>query len=79
MVFHNSDFYSTTLTAISHRRTFLFPSGLDPYIRKFVSPLGHSHHKYFIDPQHIGSTIHLWIAFHSMTCLGYSLPTSPSF
>ena len=36
---------------------------IDPYIRKFVSPVGHSHHGYFIDPRHIGDTIHLWTAF----------------
>ena len=33
----------------------------------------------FIDPRHIDSTIHLWTAFHSITCLGYFLPTSTSF
>ena len=40
---------------------------------------GHSHHSYFIDPRHIGNISHLWDTFHSIICLGYSLPTSPSF
>ena len=52
---------------------------IDPYIRKFVSTFVHSHLEHFIDPRHIGNTIHLWTAFHSLTCLDYSLPTSPSF
>ena len=38
---------------------------IDPYIRKFVSPVGHSHHGYFIDPRPIGYTAHLWATFLS--------------
>ena len=38
---------------------------IDPYIRKFVSPVGHSHHGYFIDPRPIGCTAHLWATFLS--------------
>ena len=55
--------------------------GLDPYIQRFISGFAspHTHHEHFIDPRHIDSTIHLWTAFHSMTCLGYFLPTSTSF
>lgn len=62
MVFHIENFYSTTLTP---RRVcaFLHISGLDPYIRRFVSASAHSNHRYFIDPRPIGNTIHLWTAF----------------
>ena len=63
MVFHKINFYSTTLTTIARTDAFQRPLPLDPYIRKFVSLLGHSHHEYFIDPRPIGNTIHLWTAF----------------
>ena len=54
---------------------------LEPLLHRFVSQLRHTHHRYFIDPRHIGCTTHLWAAFHiSITpCLGSSLPTSPGF
>ena len=54
---------------------------LEPLLHRFVSQLRHTHHRYFIDPRHIGRTTHLWAAFHiSITpCLGSSLPTSPGF
>lgn len=38
---------------------------IDPYIRKFVSPIGHSHHGYFIDPRPIGCIFHRWNTFLS--------------
>ena len=34
---------------------------LDPYIRDFVSPFGHSHHRTFIDPRPNAHS-HLWLA-----------------
>jgi len=34
---------------------------LDPYIRVFVSPLGHSNHRYFVDPRPNAHS-HLWLA-----------------
>ena len=54
---------------------------LEPLLHRFVSQSRHTHHRYFIDPRHIGHTIHLWTAFHiSITpCLGDFLPTSPGF
>jgi len=63
MDFHIDNFYSSTLTVIYHIYTFLYNRFLDPYIREFVSPFGHSNHGYFIDPRPVGSTIHLWMAF----------------
>lgn len=36
--FYSMDFYSTTLTTILSKYTFLCIQRLDPYIRKFVSP-----------------------------------------
>lgn len=36
---------------------------LEPLLHRFVSQLRHTHHRYFIDPRHIGHTIHLWTAF----------------
>jgi len=81
MVFHKFYFYSTTLAAISHMRTFLCARHLDPYIRRFVSSLGHSDHRHFIDPRPVGDTIHLWTAFVVLFCqphYGRSQPTSPS-
>lgn len=42
---------------------FLRISPFDPYVRGFVSPFGHSNHRCFVDPRHIGDTIHLWTAF----------------
>ena len=36
---------------------------LEPLLHRFVSRLRHTHHRYFIDPRHIGHTIHLWTAF----------------
>ena len=61
--------------------TFLCSQRLEPLLHRFVSQLRHTHHRYFIDPRHIGCTTHLWAAFHiSITpCLGSSLPTSPGF
>ena len=61
--------------------TFLCSRIIDPYIRRFVRCFHHSHHIYFIDPRHIGSTIHLWTAFVENFHFPYgcSLPTSPSF
>ena len=78
MVFHNGHFYSTTLTIHLDPAAFLQHVGLDPYFRRFVRPLGHSNHRHFIDPRHIGNTIHLWTAF-VLRGHGYSLPTSPGF
>ena len=46
---------------------------LDPYLRKFVRPSGHSNHRYFIDPRHVGDTIHLWTAF----VWGFATPLRP--
>lgn len=63
MGFHRVHTYFPTLTMISHTRAFLHDTFLDPYIRRFVRPFGHSHHRYFIDPRHIGDTSHLWDAF----------------
>ena len=34
---------------------------LDPYIRVFVSPFGHSNHRYFVDPRPNAHS-HLWLA-----------------
>lgn len=59
--------------------TFLHSISLDPYIRKFVSPLGHSHHEYFIDPRPIDNTSHLWVAFGALLHYGCFQPSSPSF
>ena len=78
MVFHNVNSYSTTPTRREPHRTFLYGNYIDPYIRKFVSRLRHSRHRHFIDPRHIGCTIHLWTAFgvwHSADSrYGRSLP-----
>lgn len=43
--------------------TFLCSQRLEPLLHRFVSQLRHTHHRYFIDPRHIGHTIHLWTAF----------------
>lgn len=62
---------------------FLHLKFVDPYFRKFVRPFGHSHHRYFLDPRHIGHTTHLWAAFavrlSADSRCGVSLPTSPGF
>ena len=63
MVFHKDNSYSTTLTAALRTHAFLHDLHIDPYIRKFVSPSGHSHHEYFVDPRPIDCTNHLWLAF----------------
>ena len=63
MVFHNGYFYSTTMTTVTSTTAFLQHLRLDPYIRRFVRHFCHSNHRYFIDPRHIGDTIHLWTAF----------------
>lgn len=64
-------FILTTLTrphAHRHRRQPHF-CGSFVLTRTFgassVRSTAHSHHGYFIDPRHIGCTIHLWTAFHS--------------
>ena len=77
MVFHTNHFYSTTLTIFNNPVAFLQHRVIDPYIRRFVRSFGHSDHRYFIDPRHIGDTIHLWTAF---VVLGHGrfLPTSAS-
>ena len=36
---------------------------LDPYIRVFVSPHGHSNHRHFVDPRPNAHS-HLWLALH---------------
>ena len=65
------------------RCTFLCTLCLDSYIRKFVRHLCHSHHEHFVDPRHIGYTLHLWSAFvvwlFADSQYGISLPTSPGF
>ena len=63
MVFHIEHSYLTTLPMISHTHAFLHGLHIEPYIRRFVSPFGHSHHGYFVDPRPIGDTVHLWAAF----------------
>ena len=73
-----------TLPHLPHNsvsNTFLYCQRLEPLLHRFVSQLRHTHHRYFIDPRHMGYTTHLWAAFHiSVTpCLGSSLPTSPGF
>lgn len=55
---------------------------LEPLLHRFVSQSRHTHHRHFIDPRHIGHTIHLWTAFVALFQQpqdGDSLPTSPGF
>ena len=60
------------------RDAFLRLRRIDPYIRRFVSSLEHSHLGYFIDSRPMGDTSHLWDAF-VLLGHGHSRPTSPGF
>ncbi len=83
MVFHSKSFYSTTLAPQTWwANAFLRHQRLEPLLHRFVSQSRHTHHRYFIDPRHIGHTIHLWTAFVALFQQpqdGSSLPTSPGF
>jgi hypothetical protein len=57
---------SFTLPHMQSRRItahFYTARDLDPYIRRFVRYLYHSHHRYFVDPRHMDYTTHLWVDF----------------
>ena len=73
LLYHNCPLWTSVIT-------FLLLLHLDLYIRRFVSSSSlHSNHRYFIDLRHIGYIACLQATFHSITCLGNSLPTLTSF
>lgn len=79
--FITTKFYFSPTYVRIRTTTFLSLRSLDPYILRFVSSLLklHTHHRYFLDLRHIGNTMHLCTVFHSIICLGCSLPTSAGF
>ena len=74
MVFHNINFYSTTLISDERYRHISMPSWYRPYIRGFrQSYFKHSDLGYFVDLRPIGSTVHLWTAFVGLVIIQQSI------
>ena len=70
MVFHNINFYSTTLISDERYQHI----SIDPYIRGFrQSYFKHSDLGYFVDLRPIGSTVHLWTAFVGLVIIQQSI------
>ena len=83
MVFHNINFYSTTLISALTHPGISTGSSFRPVhsrVRQSARQGEHSNHGRLVDPWPIGSTSHLWGAFAGIGCrFGCSRPLSRGF